>query len=610
MTKILLVEDDNNLREIYEARLAAEGFEIVSAQNGEEALATASKEHPDMIISDVMMPKISGFEMLDILRNTDSLKNVKIIMLTALGQAEDSARANSLGADRYLVKSQVTLEDIVKAAHELLDNPGDSGSSAAAYAEELAAAPQEQAPEAEAQQSATNPAITPMPQPVQQAQATPVEASMPEGLPVVAEPTPVTEAPPQVPATQETTPPEVAAPASIPVVTGDDNTQSSAQIPVPDPVPASEPANDTGDISGMLQVVEPPDETNQQTTDATVASDINIAAITPDDTSAVQDAPQNDTAVQPSPGADTPQEQPEDYTSPTTFNTFQAPLSVPDATENIAAADVQTVVEEEASIKSQIDEFINSQSVPDTSEQTQQAPEVPAATEAENQPSSTAEPSLQPEQPSGNEASAPIKIPVFEASDEPATETPEEINPPVASDPEVEAIGFVEPEPENLDTFKPPVISAPTEQSTTETPAAPQPVQETVPDTTAENTANISDAPQPQDETPTEQPSQTDNDQLFANAAAELAVSDNAEAQDQAPARKKVISPIGSSESKPDIHQLLAKEEARASAQQAAASIPQSPQPNVSAYGTPQSAAQPPVQASASGNLDPNSISL
>ncbi len=119
--KILLVEDDNNLREIYEARLQAEGYTIVTAKDGEEALVVAKAEKPDLVISDVMMPRISGFEMLDILRNTDELKETKVIMLTALGQADDKIRANSLGADRYLVKSQVTLEDIVKAAHELVE---------------------------------------------------------------------------------------------------------------------------------------------------------------------------------------------------------------------------------------------------------------------------------------------------------------------------------------------------------------------------------------------------------------------------------------------------------------------------------------------------------
>jgi DNA-binding response OmpR family regulator len=123
MATILLVEDDNNLREIYEARLKAEGYDIASAHDGEEALVVAKEKKPNLIIADVMMPKISGFEMLDILRNTAGLQDVKIIMLTALGQVEDQQKATSLGADRYLVKSQVTLEDIVNAARELLETP-------------------------------------------------------------------------------------------------------------------------------------------------------------------------------------------------------------------------------------------------------------------------------------------------------------------------------------------------------------------------------------------------------------------------------------------------------------------------------------------------------
>ena len=135
----MLVEDDNNLREIYEARLQAEGYTLVSAKDGEEALVLAKNEQPDLIISDVMMPKVSGFEMLDILRNTEGLKEVKVVMLTALGQSDDQKRADLLGADRYLVKSQVTLEDIVKVTHELLnDNPVAEVAPAAAQPAPLA----------------------------------------------------------------------------------------------------------------------------------------------------------------------------------------------------------------------------------------------------------------------------------------------------------------------------------------------------------------------------------------------------------------------------------------------------------------------------------------
>src|SRR5437868_3658642 len=147
MAKLMLVEDDNNLREIYEARLQAEGYEIVTAKDGEEALVVAKAEKPDLIISDVMMPKISGFEMLDILRNTDGLKDVKVIMLTALGQSDDQQRAGRLGADRYLVKSQVTLEDIVKVTHELLGDSSPEASTPTADATAAAtAAPSTPAP--------------------------------------------------------------------------------------------------------------------------------------------------------------------------------------------------------------------------------------------------------------------------------------------------------------------------------------------------------------------------------------------------------------------------------------------------------------------------------
>jgi len=188
MAKVLLVEDDNNLREIYEARLQAEGYTIVSANDGEAALVVAKNEKPDLIISDVMMPKISGFEMLDILRNTDGLKDVKVIMLTALGQADDQARANKLGADRYLVKSQVTLEDIVKVSHELLE--GDAAPAAApVVAGTEAVAPAPAAPEAPA--ASATPVPEPAAAPVAETPAPTIAVSAPPAEPAVpADPTP------------------------------------------------------------------------------------------------------------------------------------------------------------------------------------------------------------------------------------------------------------------------------------------------------------------------------------------------------------------------------------------------------------------------------------
>lgn len=120
MARILLVEDDINLRDIYMARLQAEKYEIITASDGEEALAIAVKQKPDLILLDVMMPKISGFDVLDILRSTPEIKNTKVIIMTALNQESDRKRGEALGVDKYLIKSQVTLEDVVRSIKEML----------------------------------------------------------------------------------------------------------------------------------------------------------------------------------------------------------------------------------------------------------------------------------------------------------------------------------------------------------------------------------------------------------------------------------------------------------------------------------------------------------
>jgi CheY-like chemotaxis protein len=126
MTKVLLVEDDNNLREIFEMRLQAEGYNTVTAGDGEEALSVAMREKPDLIIADVMMPKLSGFEMLENLRAAPEMAQTKVIMMTALGQAEDRARGEKLGVVKYLVKSQVTLEDFIRVVREVIQPGGAS----------------------------------------------------------------------------------------------------------------------------------------------------------------------------------------------------------------------------------------------------------------------------------------------------------------------------------------------------------------------------------------------------------------------------------------------------------------------------------------------------
>lgn len=119
---VLLVEDDDNLAAVYETRLQAEGFNTKRVANGEDALSTAIAVRPDIIVLDVMMPKVSGFDVLDILRNTPETANMKIIMLTALSQESDKERAKALGVDDYLVKSQVVISDVVDKIKEHLSS--------------------------------------------------------------------------------------------------------------------------------------------------------------------------------------------------------------------------------------------------------------------------------------------------------------------------------------------------------------------------------------------------------------------------------------------------------------------------------------------------------
>ena len=118
--KILLVEDDIALSAVYRSRLEIEGFDVREVNNGEDALSATVEYRPDLILLDVMMPKISGFDVLDILRNTPETANVRIIMLTALSQPKDKERAESLGVDDYLVKSQVVIGAVVaRVKHHL-----------------------------------------------------------------------------------------------------------------------------------------------------------------------------------------------------------------------------------------------------------------------------------------------------------------------------------------------------------------------------------------------------------------------------------------------------------------------------------------------------------
>lgn len=249
----MLVEDDNNLREIYGARLSAEGHEIVSAKDGEEALALAVKEKPDLIISDVMMPRISGFDMLDILRNAPDTKDTKVIMMTALSQAEDKARADKLGADLYLVKSQVTLEDVAKAVDKVLSSTDESSETTPSQDSPTSASPTDSTPE---------PAPpTPAPEPIAPQPANPnVSNTEPTQEPTQPQPVATTAPAPAAPS-------PVQPPVEEPSPTTPTTTTTTQESPVQPTEPVQQP-----------QVVTPPTSTTSKRIEVTGGEDVEAPA--------------------------------------------------------------------------------------------------------------------------------------------------------------------------------------------------------------------------------------------------------------------------------------------------------------------------------------------
>ena len=310
----MLVEDDNNLREIYEARLLAEGYEVVSAKDGEEALALATKEKPDLIISDVMMPKISGFDMLDILRSTPEVQNTKVVMMTALSQAEDKDRADKLGADRYLVKSQVTLEDVARVADELINGSTNQEATGIEAIDNTNNANQK--PESENTD------------PVQQIDTT---------------------APP-APQQQDETPASSNA-SEQPAPVNQQAANATGEMPAQSPPPAPAPTMPT--VEADNTTAPPPAPAPQQQDETPVSSDAPEQPVP----AGQQVNPTNDMPTQSPPPAPAP-------TMPTVEadNTTSAPVktSASDSPKN-GTSNAQTTAEEEAVIDKQIDEFVQNQ---------------------------------------------------------------------------------------------------------------------------------------------------------------------------------------------------------------------------------------------------------
>lgn len=121
--KILLVEDDLFLRDLYVSKLKKEGFEnVLVAGNGEEGLEMINKNIPDLVMLDIILPQMSGFDVLEKVKKDDNLSQIPIILLTNLGQKEDVEKGYKLGADDYIIKANFTPQQVVEKIQKVLDN--------------------------------------------------------------------------------------------------------------------------------------------------------------------------------------------------------------------------------------------------------------------------------------------------------------------------------------------------------------------------------------------------------------------------------------------------------------------------------------------------------
>ena len=118
--KILLIEDEEMLANMYEVKFQNEGFEVVKALDGASGLEMSKSTNPDMILLDVIMPKMDGFSVLKSMREDPATKDLPVMLLTNLGQDEDIEKGKELGVIGYLVKANVTPSEVVEAVKKEL----------------------------------------------------------------------------------------------------------------------------------------------------------------------------------------------------------------------------------------------------------------------------------------------------------------------------------------------------------------------------------------------------------------------------------------------------------------------------------------------------------
>jgi DNA-binding response OmpR family regulator len=117
---ILLVEDDTFLANIYKTKFEMEGFKISVSENGQDGLDDAKKKNPDIILLDILLPKLDGFAVLQKLKADSTLKDIPVILLTNLGQKDDVSKGLEMGAVDYLIKAHFKPSEVVNKVNEVL----------------------------------------------------------------------------------------------------------------------------------------------------------------------------------------------------------------------------------------------------------------------------------------------------------------------------------------------------------------------------------------------------------------------------------------------------------------------------------------------------------
>lgn len=120
MSKILFIEDETSLQKTLSSALVGAGYEIINAYDGEKGLEMAGQSQPDLILLDLILPKMDGFTVLDELKKSEQTKDIPVVVLTNLESVEDVEKIIGLGATTYLVKANYDLNDIVEKVGEVL----------------------------------------------------------------------------------------------------------------------------------------------------------------------------------------------------------------------------------------------------------------------------------------------------------------------------------------------------------------------------------------------------------------------------------------------------------------------------------------------------------